>query len=315
MNAKPPRSPDFDWNLLKIFHGIVQADGISPAMARLGRKQPAISLALKRLEESVGAILCRRGPAGFDLSDEGQRVAEVCEEMARLVAQIPNRVADASEELRGRVRLQLISSIVNEALDETIRRFHERHADVELFVSVATWDAIGRSLLRNETDIGIAPARFHHAELRYDLLFREVHRPYCGPTSPLFGKTVENAVDLADYPFILTGADEPDQLTKYRLQYGLGRKVAAVSEHLDETKRLVILGVGICFLPVGFAVDDVEKGRLWPVMGPSSEPAMEIYVITNPNAPRHLAGELFVKELSRHAALAEQSRVGFPTSI
>src|ERR1700690_1702774 len=147
MNARPSRSVDFDWNLLKIFHGIVQADGISPAMTRLRRKQPAISLALKRLEETVGSILCRRGPAGFELSDEGQRVAEVCEEMTRLVAQIPNRVADASEKLRGRVRLQLISSIVNEGFDETIRRFHERHADVELFVSVAPWDAIGRSLL------------------------------------------------------------------------------------------------------------------------------------------------------------------------
>jgi LysR family transcriptional regulator, transcriptional activator for bauABCD operon len=80
-----------------------------------------------------------------------------------------------------------------------------------------------------------------------------------------------------------------------------------VSEHLDEAKRLTILGVGISFLPVGFAERDVAEGRLWPLAassgGPGVEsPAMEIYVITNPSAPRHLAGELFVKALSRYAA-------------
>jgi len=298
------RPRDLDWNLLKIFHEIVQAGGISPAAPRLNLRQPAISLALKRLEERIGSILCRRGPAGFELSDEGQRVAEVCEALNCLVAQMPSLIADVSKELRGRVRLQLISSIVNGTLDESISRFHELHPNVELFVSVATWDAVGRSLLRNESDIGIAPARFHHAGLHYDLLFREVHKPYCGRSHPLFGKKIRHAADLADFPFILTGADEPDELTQYRLQHGLGRKVGGVSEHLDETKRLAILGVGICFLPIGFAAQDVDGGRLWSLLGNSDEPAMQIYVITNPHAPRHFASELFVRELTSHATFA-----------
>lgn len=298
-----PRPRDLDWNLLKVFHEIVRAGGISPATSRLNLKQPAISLALKRLEERIGSILCRRGPAGFELSDEGQRVAAMCEEMNRLVASMPNLIAEVSKELRGCVRLQLISSIACAHLDEAIRRFHEHHPGVELFVSVATWDAVGKSLLRNEIHIGIAAARFHHAGLQYDLLFREVHKPYCGRSHPLFGRKINHPAELADFPFILTGADEPDELTQYRLQHGLGRRVAGVSEHLDETKRLAILGVGLCFLPTGFAAHDVDAGQLWPLLGTSAEPAMKIYVITNPHAPRHIASELLVKELTRHASL------------
>lgn len=297
-----PRSQrDFDWNLLKIFHAIVEAGGISPSLARLDRKQPAVSLALKRLEERVGTVLCRRGPAGFELSDEGQRLAEICREVARLASLASSDMAGTSAVLRGRVRLQLISSLVNEALDNTIKRFHQDHPDVELVFNVSTWDAIGRLLLRNEIDIGIAPARFHHAELRYDLLFREVHRPYCGRGHPLFGKTVADPGEISAHPFILTGADEPDELTKFRHRHSLGKKVAGVSEHLDEAKRLAILGVGITFLPIGFAEHDVMEGRLWPLTTGTAEPAMEIYVITNPNAPRHMAGELFVRALSRHS--------------
>ena len=49
-----------DWNLLKVFSVLVETGGLTRAAAKLGRKQPAISLALKRLEERLGTRLCRR---------------------------------------------------------------------------------------------------------------------------------------------------------------------------------------------------------------------------------------------------------------
>ena len=92
-----------DWNLLKAFHEIAQAGGVSRAARELSRKQPAISLSLQRLEDHLGVTLCRRGPGGFDLTDEGELVAEICRSMAGLVSGMPNRVADIAEDLHGRV--------------------------------------------------------------------------------------------------------------------------------------------------------------------------------------------------------------------
>ena len=55
MRAAPAKfSSGLDWNLLKVFNAIVEAGGVSPAARVLNRKQPAISLALKRLEAEVG---------------------------------------------------------------------------------------------------------------------------------------------------------------------------------------------------------------------------------------------------------------------
>ncbi len=68
-----------DWNLLKIFHEIVQAAGVSEAARRTSRKQPALSMALRRLEDHLGVKLCRRGPGGFALTHEGEVLAELCE--------------------------------------------------------------------------------------------------------------------------------------------------------------------------------------------------------------------------------------------
>ena len=95
----------------------------------------------------------------------------------------------------------------------------------------------------------------------------------------------------------MTGADEPDLLTAYRTRHGLGQHVAGLSEHLDEAKRLTVLGVGICFLPADFAEPDVKAGRLWPITEHTDEPSMPVFVITNPRAPRKLARQLLLSEI------------------
>jgi len=284
-----------DWNLLRAFHEIVQAGGISRAARRTSRKQPALSMALKRLEDHVGARLCRRGPGGFKLTPEGELLAETCGALYGGVAHIPHSVANVATDVHGRVRIQLISNLVDTRIDDAIQSFHRAHELVELFISVATWDVIQRSVLRDEVEIGIAPTQHQDSDLRYELLFHEVYRPYCGRSHPLFGVTADHPADLAAYPFILTGADEPAQPTKFRQRYGLGRHVAGLSEHLEEARRMTVLGLGLCFLPEAFAARDTESGQLHPVLGSDNSPTSEISVISHPQAPPHRARDLLLE--------------------
>ncbi len=293
---------DLDWNLLKTFHEIVQAQGVTKAALALNRKQPALSLALQRLETELGTKLCRRGPKGFNLTDEGQLLAGACARMSDIVRSVPSQMADTDIAVRGRVRLHLISNLVNEGLDTAISLFHQRYPAVEIVIDVATWADVVKSLLQDEIDIGLAPSRTRRAEINYQHLFSETHRPYCGRAHHLYGKQINDVAALVEERFILTGADEPDELTDFRLSHGLGRISAGMSEHLEEAKRMTVLGVGLCFLPDGFAKPDVEAGRLWPLLTPVAAPQMDVFVMTNATTPAHLARRLLVDELVRHAA-------------
>jgi DNA-binding transcriptional LysR family regulator len=290
-------SRNLDWNLLKTFHEIVRSGGISRATRALGRKQPTLTLALKRLEAQLGVTLCERGPGGFRLTDEGMLVAELCGSFNGIVQQVPKRLANMCEEVAGRVSIQIISSIVCEKLDAAISRFHGSHPKTEIIIDITTWESVAGALLRDDIDIGVAPAGTLRSELKYDFLFDEIHRPYVGCGHRLFGATFEDPSALANEPFVLTGADEPDLLTAFRNSHGLGRVVAGLSEHLDEAKRLAVTGVGICFLPEGFAEPDVKAGRLWPLIQSGENPAMPVFVITNPQAPRKLARQLLLSEI------------------
>ena len=111
---------NIDWNLLKLFYEIVQAQGLTGAAQELSRKQPAISLALRRLEERLNVVLCRRGPSGFELTDEGQVLAEVCFRIMEQVREVPYRLSDLKAEVRGHVRVRLVSNLVTDELDGAI---------------------------------------------------------------------------------------------------------------------------------------------------------------------------------------------------
>lgn len=297
VNSPQSFSRNVDWNLLKTFHEIAEAGGVSRAGRATRRKQPALSLALKRLEAQLGVTLCRRGPRGFMLTDEGLLVAETCRSLNSIVRSVPKRLGNLTEEIRGRISIQIISSLVCERFDAAISRFHDRHEKVEILIDITTWDSVAAALLRDEIDIGVASAQTLRSDLHYDFLFDEVHNVYCGKGHRLYGKHFDNPAALEGEAFVLTGADEPDILTAYRKRHCLGLNVAGLSEHLDEARRLTVLGIGICFLPEPFAAPDVVAGRLWPLLELSEQPSMPVFVITNPRAPNKLARHLLLTEI------------------
>ena len=273
---------NLDWNLLHTFHVIVQSGNLTRAAQKLGRKQPAVSLALRRLEGHLGAALCTRASNHFELTPEGMVVANACEELFQRVGGLPDRLANLPGEVIGHLRIAAITSITSPRYDRVIAAYHQRYPKVQIGVDIVPWADVTRRLTRQLADIGIGPARFLDADFEYSLLYAEPVQLYCGRPHPSFGKTAATPDEIADEGLIMTGGDEPDVISRYRLQYGLGRVVAGQSEHLDEAKRLTIQGVGLCFLPEAFAQAEVAQGLLWPVLREAERFTSDIHVISLP---------------------------------
>ncbi|WP_162913048.1 LysR family transcriptional regulator [Rhodospirillaceae bacterium SYSU D60014] len=297
MSAEQRFRRNLDWNLIKVFHEIVEVGGVSHAARSLSRQQPSVSLALQRLESHLGARLCQRGPGGFTLTAEGEAVAELCDRVAKLVTLLPQRVAASDAELRGRVRVRLISSLSTPALDEALHHFHARFPCVEIATSIGSWEDLPDLLLRGELDVGIGPVRFQHASLSHDLLFKETQRVYCGPDHPFYGRTSVNLRELATQGFALKAPGEPEEVMRFRLRHGLGQVVVATADHIDEMRRLVRLGIGLGFLPVGTVEDDLANGRLWCLTPDWRDPSIPMYVVSNPSAPPYRARDLLLSSL------------------
>jgi len=293
-----------NWNLLRIFYEIASAKGVTAAAYRLSRKQSTISHALKRLEDELGSRLCIRGPSGFELTDEGQIVNKYCISIFKSIADIPNGLINIAEDIRGQLNFQFISNVVCPTLDEIFYEYYQLYPHVKINIDIVPWEGISRTVLRNEIDVGIAPVSTRYPELRYDYLFTENHRVYCGKNHFLFGKTIHDCSELTDENIILTGSDEPDQLTMFRQRHGIEHNIVGQSSHLEEAKRLTTIGAGICFLPEGLTEEEVRKGILWPVTNIIDDLALDIYVISHPQVPEHLTLKYFLNEVVKSAPKA-----------
>jgi DNA-binding transcriptional LysR family regulator len=67
---------DIDLNLLRVFDSVLHARGVTPAAARLGLTQPAVSNALARLRALLGDPLFVRTSAGMDATPFARELAE-----------------------------------------------------------------------------------------------------------------------------------------------------------------------------------------------------------------------------------------------
>jgi DNA-binding transcriptional LysR family regulator len=65
-----------DLNLLRVFDAVLHERGVTPAAARLGLTQPAVSNALARLRALFGDPLFVRTPAGMDATPFARELAE-----------------------------------------------------------------------------------------------------------------------------------------------------------------------------------------------------------------------------------------------
>lgn len=289
-----------DWNLLKVFHEIVISKGVTAASISLSRKQSTISHALLKLESELGVRLCFRGPGGFGLTDEGQLLFEQCSPMFSRVDSIPKNMDRFSEEIHGQLKIQMISNIVCASLDEILNRYVRLYPDVELVIEIVPWEGISKAILRGSIDVGITPINARHDELQYDLLFRESHRAYCNSEHRLFGKRIRKIDRLSKEKFVLTGDDEPEQLTKFRMKHNLGHHIGGISSSLEEAKRLTIAGSGICFLPEGFTEREVRLNQLWPLTENIDALTLDIFIITHPKVPERLAIQYFSRQVTEH---------------
>lgn len=288
-----------DWNLLKVFLEIVRSGGIGAAARALGKQQPSVSASLKRLEDQLGARLFDRSTAGVRITPAGKALEALCEDLFETVRMAQHQIAQASKQVGGMVRIQLVSSIVCPEFDEAIASFHRRHPAITMELRVSPWRGVLEALASGEVEVGIGYEGAAGPELVYEPMFVETQQLYCARLHPLYGRKLTHLAEQRREGFVLTGADEPEAVTRLRGRHGLGEEQAGRAEDVHEALRLITMGVGLGFLPEGAAEDAVRAGRLWPLLPDEQRPAYEIFLISRADPSRDTATQLFLDEIRR----------------
>ncbi|GIL02345.1 MAG: LysR family transcriptional regulator [Alphaproteobacteria bacterium] len=119
-----------DPELLRTFLAVADTGNFTRAASRVHRTQSAVSMQIKRLEETVGAPLFARGPRGVELTAKGEQLLA---NARRIVALIDETAASlGAPPLQGKLRLGIPEEYGYSVLVRALGAFARVHPEVEI---------------------------------------------------------------------------------------------------------------------------------------------------------------------------------------
>src|SRR6267143_1468039 len=113
---------------------VAKEGSFSRAAERLYRTQPAISLAIRRLEDSLGQPLFVRGARPVRLTDAGTLLKDYAERLINLRDEVKKGLSELEGLKRGELSLGVNESSIH-ALLPALAKFRERHAGVQVLAT------------------------------------------------------------------------------------------------------------------------------------------------------------------------------------
>lgn len=298
---------DLDWNLLRTFVVIAEVKSITRAAERLNLKQPSVSNALRRLEDRVGRRLVDRDATRFELTEVGRLIYEQSVEVFGSISQLPLLMRGISDDVTGHVMIATASHVVSPLFDRALAEFHRNYPRASITISVAASTEVAKQVRERRASFGICLVSQRDPALDYAMVYREFFGFFCGPQHRLYGKAGLKLADLRGEPSVSFQTDHISDALRpvalLRSEARLNADVVGVSSSLEEVRRMIVAGLGIGPLPLHVARRDVADGTLWRLPPYDAPPAIDIFLLTNPDKVMNRAEKALLSGLQ--ALIAE----------
>ena len=250
---------------LQIFVSVIECGSISAAAEQVGQTPSAVSRTLSRLEAKLETTLINRTTRRMDLTEEGKYFFEQAKLILAQMDELEERLSSRQKNPAGRLRINAAVPFMLHGIVPYIAEFRRLYPQIQLELNS---DDLIIDLLEQSTDIAIrigalADSTLHARSLGctplHILASPDYLKEYGTPTT---------VAELADHT--LLGFTQTETLNHWPLRHVEGDRwliEPSVAASSGETLRqLALEGQGICCLSNFMTVEDINAGRLVPVL-------------------------------------------------
>ena len=258
----------FDWEDLRHFSAFSSAGSLSAAAKTLGVDHATVARRIASLEASLKLKLVDRRPRAYALTHEGQRVAELAEQMAMSSFALAHFASAGQQTVEGEVVLSAPPALLGSIVARRLGELYQRYPQLRLKLVGSKSKA---SLVRREADISIALARPTEPTLVVSLLGHLDYRLYASPGYLASQGSPEVPADLAQHvclqhKFPSTGKFEAWPLAGGEDAPEWTLPASMVCNTTGALMDVAIAGLGIACLPDFMVRQAIERGELVSVL-------------------------------------------------
>ncbi|MEE8536142.1 MAG: LysR substrate-binding domain-containing protein [Kiloniellales bacterium] len=148
--------PRLDSELLRTFLAIAEGGSFTRAAEAVHRTQSAVSMQVKRLEDSIGQPLFRRSGRGVTLTPSGEALLPKARRIVRLLNEAAASLS--AEALAGPVSIGVPEEYGSNLLPAILGRFAAVHPGVQVTVRCEPSDGYATAVERGELDLAVVTA-------------------------------------------------------------------------------------------------------------------------------------------------------------
>jgi len=234
---------------LEYFLELCNSLNISRASERLGISQPSLSLAIKRLEQSVGTLLFVRHKHGVTLTQAGKQLVLHTRQLMQFWEKTKSEALASQHKIQGYFTLGCASTIAIYLVSELLPDLLETHPKLEIHLRHDISRKITESVINLSTDIGIVVNPLKHPDL--------IIRKLCNDEVTFWvGEGQRSIQDIhARQALILCDPDltQSQSLIKKMKQAGIKSERILTTNSLEVVASLTAKGCGIGILPTRVA--------------------------------------------------------------
>jgi len=268
---------DIDLNLLRVFDAVLHEKGVTPAAARLGLTQPAVSNALARLRKLFGDALFVRTPRGVDATPFARELAEpVRQALALLESALAHGPGfDPATSTRAfRFYMSDLGQI--EFLPPLVERVQREAPEVRLEAVALEIDDIADALAAGALDVAIGFLPGLAGAVRRRALFRDPYLCLMRADHEIKSLTKKSFLNASHALVTYRGGHRVIEEALDRA--GLARRIALRVPHFTVVPMVLERTDLILTLPARVARVYERRGRLKALPPPVAIPPAEVAV-------------------------------------
>jgi len=236
---------------LRAFVAVAQSNSLAEASERIHLSQPAISIALRKLEEAVGGALFSRTTRQLTLTPEGEAFLPVAVRLLNDWSEAFEDLEERFSKQRGKVTVAALPTLAAGLLPGIIAAFHARYPRINLSLHDVLAEQVSQMVREGRADLGLSVAPHDTEELAFEPVLMDRYVAVCPSGHPLLAHESLAWRQLAGHPFIGINrlSSSRQEIDRIMAEVGEPLTILCDASQIATVGRMVAAGLGISVLP------------------------------------------------------------------